>query len=235
MSYFNHYQRVNDLSEEGRRSHWRPFARTIGHFLPVDKNARIVDVGCGAGILLEWLSAQGFSNARGLDSDRGQIDYCLSMELHAEHTHDTAMSLAAFEDIDLVILKDVLEHVSVDEVDCLLSAARKALAPGGRVYVSVPNAAASFSGYWLYNDPTHFRSYTKSVLELQLLEAGFKIVHEGTDDNFAFSSAMGVARLVVRSVFRFFRRLEALGEFGSDGLRMPLGLNLVMVAEVDDS
>lgn len=230
MGYFEHYQRVNNLSEAGRRSHWRSFARTVGRFLPANRAAHIVDVGCGAGLLLEWLNSCGYSNAKGIDPDQGQVDFCKSLGLNAAQVADSAQWLRELSELDMVVFKDVLEHVQEDEVVRLLAAAHKALSPEGVLYVSVPNAAASFSNFWLYNDPTHLRSYTEKVLSLQLISAGFNVVHVGDDETYLVGSLAGVPRLIIRTIFRFIRRIEAIGEFGADGLRMPLGLNLMIVA-----
>lgn len=230
MDYFEHYRRVNDLGESGRRSHWRPFARTLGRFLPNDKRAVIVDVGCGAGILLEWLRGSGYNNACGIDPDAGQVDFCRQLGVSAEQVSDSALWLADKTDIDMVICKDILEHIQADQVRAILLAAQRALKPDGKLYISVPNALSSMAAFWLYNDGTHLRSYTERVLGLELERAGFRVVAVGDDDNMAVAGAAGLIRLAVRSVFRLVRRLEAIGEFGKDGLRVPLGLNLVMVA-----
>lgn len=230
MNYFEHYRRVNNLSENGRQSHWGPFERTIGRFLPEAKEAGVIDVGSGAGILLEWLSVKGYKKCIGLDTDEGQVAFSRSLGLQAEQVADTAAALSDYEDMELIIFKDVLEHMPEGDVMKVLVAARRALSPGGHVYVAVPNATASFATYWRYIDGTHLRSYTSAVLRLNLEMAGFRVVHVGDDDTLSFSSLMGIGRLIIRSVFRFFRRIEAIGEFGGEGLRMPLGLNLVMVA-----
>ncbi|WP_372778323.1 class I SAM-dependent methyltransferase [Litorivivens sp.] len=233
MNYFEHYKRVNNLSESGRQSHWGPFERTIGRFLPEAKDVGVIDVGCGAGILLEWLSVKGYKNCTGLDRDEGQVAFSRSLGFQAEQVDDTAAALSAYEDMQFIIFKDVLEHMPENEVSKVLEAARRALSPGGRIYVSVPNAAASFAPYWRYNDGTHLRSYTSAVLGLHLEMAGFRVIHVGDDDTLSFSSLMGIGRLLIRTLFRCVRRIEAIGEFGSDGVRMPLGLNLVVVAESD--
>ena len=234
MDYFEHYKCVNDLSDDGRRKHWGAFSKTIGRFLPEDRAARIVDVGCGAGLLLEWLQYKGYSNARGIDPDQGQVEFCRSLGLQATQVDVSSEWLTQQENLDIVVFKDILEHIPEEEVARLLDAAKASLAPEGKLYISVPNAAASYAGYWLYNDPTHLRSYTSQVLSFRLKASGLRVVHVGDDDTLLIGSLAGIPRLVFRSIFRFIRRLEAMGEFGADGMRMPLGLNLVVVAALDD-
>lgn len=230
MDYFEHYKRVNDLSDRGRRSHWKPFEKTLGRYLPRNKDAVIVDVGCGAGILLEWLHSQGYRNASGLDPDPGQIAFCQQLGVPAVQVDDSAGWLDQTSGIDIVICKDILEHIPEDQVRAILVAARKSLKPGGTLYISVPNALSSLASFWLYNDGTHLRSYTERVLGLELARAGFEVVVVGDDDNWAISSLSGIVRLILRTCFRLVRRLEVVGELGAGGLRVPLGLNLVMVA-----
>ncbi|MBN49049.1 MAG: hypothetical protein CMN85_05860 [Spongiibacteraceae bacterium] len=230
MNYFEHYQRVNDLSREGRQRHWQPFEKTLARFLPGNRDAVIVDVGCGAGILLEWLQSKGYRNASGIDPDQGQIAFCKQLGVPAEQVSDSAGWLENKSGIDLLICKDILEHIPEDQVRAILSAARQSLKPGGQLYISVPNALASLAPFWLYNDGTHLRSYTERVLGLELARAGFDVVSVGDDDTWAVGGAAGLVRLALRTLFRFVRRLEVLGELGADGLRVPLGLNLVMVA-----
>ena len=231
MNYFEHYQRVNDLSESGRRSHWRPFEKTLGQYLPEHKASTIVDVGCGAGILLEWLGSKGYKNARGIDPDVGQIAFCQQLGVAAEQAIDSAKWLGERRDLDLIICKDILEHIPETSVRSLLVAARKSLAIDGTIYISVPNALSPLAPFWLYNDPTHLRSYSERVIGLELLQAGFEVVAVGDDDTWVIGGLAGIVRLALRTCFRFIRRLEVIGELGSDGLRVPLGLNLVIVAK----
>ncbi len=235
MDYFEHYRRVNDLSEKGRRSHWKPYDKTVGLFLPTDPDATIVDVGCGAGILLEWLKARGYGYARGIDIDADQVAFCSQLGVQAEQVMDAALWLAdKRNEIDLLIIKDVLEHVSNDQVKEILLAAKAALKPNGVLYIAVPNAASSFASLWRYVDITHMRSYSDVVLRTEIERAGFDVTAVRDDDTWAIGSLAGILRLTLRTMFRFVRRLEALGEFGFNGLKIPLGLNLVMVAKPSD-
>lgn len=234
MDYFEHYKRVNDLSDEGRRSHWKPLESKIGRFLPVNKEAAIVDVGCGAGVLLEWLQAKGYRQVAGIDPDRGQVEFCRGLGMRAEQVVDTAGWLREQNGIDLLVMKDVLEHIPADQVTDILIASAAALADHGRIVILVPNAVASTATYWRYLDATHLRTYTEIVMRVELEHAGFHIDHVGDDDTWVAGSIAGLIRLFLRTLFRGFRRLEVIAEFGAEGLRMPLGLNLIIVARVND-
>lgn len=229
MDYFETYKRVNDLTDNGRQSHWKPFDKTVGRFLPPNKDAVVIDVGCGAGIMLEWLHKRGYSKAVGIDPDEGQIAFCRELGLPAEQAADSAEWLAN-KRADMLICKDILEHIPQEQVRAILAAAKKTLGEGGVLYIAVPNAASSFASLWRYLDVTHLRSYGVHSLRLELECAGFQVVAVRDDDTWVVGSVAGLFRLALRTVFRSVRRLQSIAEFGDDGLRMPLGLNLVMVA-----
>jgi len=229
-SYFDHYASVNDLSPRGRRGHWRHLDLTLGPHLPHPQGQpRVVDIGCGAGILLEWLRERGYPRACGVDIDAGQVDFARGLGLDATRTDDVTGWLEGRQ-ADVVVLKDVLEHLEEAQAEALLRTVARQLAPGGIVYLTVPNAGASFASYWRYVDGTHLRSYTAHSLRWRLAGAGLELQHLGSDDVWAAGSALGHLRLALRRAFRLLRRLEALAEFGHEGLDLPLGLNLVAVA-----
>jgi 2-polyprenyl-3-methyl-5-hydroxy-6-metoxy-1,4-benzoquinol methylase len=232
-SYFEHYARVNDLSERGRHGTWRYFDKTLGPVLPHDKDARIVDIGCGVGLVLEWLKARGYRNAAGVDSDEGQVGFARGLGLDVSHSTDTTLWLRSQQAARLIVLKDVLEHVPyVASID-LMRAACHALDDEGSLYIAVPNANSSFATRWRYIDATHLRSYTEHSLHWDLLQAGLTAVSIRDDTAWTPGSLAGVVQQGVRAVFRLLRRIECIAEFGRDGIHAPLGLNLVALARAD--
>lgn len=233
--YFEFYSQVNDLSADGRRSHWPYLDRVLGPRLPpAATKPRILDIGCGAGIVLEWLRHRGYALARGIDSDAGQVEFAAGLGLDVARVDDVASWLAGQPAADFVILKDVLEHVAAEQVENLLVAVRDHLAPRGNLYLAVPNASSSFAARWRYIDATHRRSYTEHSLRWQLGSAGLRITELSGDDVWAVGSPLGHAQQLLRRCFRLWRRLEALAEFGAEGLKMPLSLNLVAMVERDE-
>jgi 2-polyprenyl-6-hydroxyphenyl methylase/3-demethylubiquinone-9 3-methyltransferase len=99
---------------------------------------RVLDVGCGAGLLSEPLSQRG-AQVVGVDASRGNIE---AARLHAAERQvpvdyrlgEPADVLGADERFDVVLALEVVEHVS--DVPTFLQAAAQRLAPGGLLLVS---------------------------------------------------------------------------------------------------
>ena len=86
---------------------------------------------------------------------------------------------------DAIVLADIIEHLRDPSV--LLARVRDALAPDGRVFISVPNIAnvtvrlGLLFGVFEYRergilDETHLRFYTMRTIKREIDRAGFKIV-----------------------------------------------------------
>lgn len=174
IDYGIHYRVWHDDSAE----HAAVMASLLGPqlqpYLPCDREARCLDIGCGMGFAIQALQDVGFKNVRGIDIDRSQVDAAVRRGLPVEQVDDTPSYLAAHPSaFDVILLLDVLEHIPVGEELPALRAAYGALRPGGRIIVQVPNANAACSARWRYIDFTHANSFTEHSLAFVLANAGF--------------------------------------------------------------
>ena len=99
---------------------------------------RVLDVGCGQGELLQWLVEHGFE-ADGIEPSDDAAALARERGLNArtatlEELLEDSDRLSAY---DAVLLLNVLEHVP-DPVG-MLEGIRRLLAPGGLLYIRVPN------------------------------------------------------------------------------------------------
>lgn len=172
--------RKRDLSQYHRR--W-------SKFLPSDKTAPILDIGCGGGEFLYFLKQQGFTDLQGIDVSPEQVEIARGLGLsdvelsdgqkYLENTAKCFQVIAAFS---------VLEHLTRDEMFTLLDRIVAALRPGGLFLAVVPNSLSPFGCRVRYADVTHEQSFTpRSILQilgvvglepLAILERG-PIVHGG--------------------------------------------------------
>ncbi len=239
IDYSLHYAKWHDHSDAHYAFNAAFYARLLRPVLPMlPLDSRILDVGCGSGLLVHALLELGYAQSRGIDSSAQQITVArqrgLPCELsEAAHIHRLADTRPG--ELDAIFLMDVLEHVPVAEQMALVQALQRLLAPGGRLVVSVPNANSSFASRWRYLDWTHQCLFTEHSLEFVLLNQGFTDIRflpyeygEAPRWPYAHRPAFWVAAL--RRLVRGFRRLEAIGEMGRQGLHVPLGPNLLAVA-----
>ncbi len=95
----------------------------------VPKTRKILDLGCGEGVLVEKYRKQGY--------DIAGLDYQFSSEsvMKGNILHMTLED----NSYDLVLLFDVLEHFSFGDQRQALKEINRILKPGGKLFMTVPN------------------------------------------------------------------------------------------------
>ena len=232
MDYYRDYfSRLNDLSPAGRRKTWFDLERQYRHYLPTHQDSRILDFGCGAGRMLEWLrDACGYTCLGGVDVSPGQVAFARSIGLDVAESPDPVAWLRAQPPYDIIFIIDVLEHLPEETVAATLQAAHVSLKQNGSLVIRVPNASAAFATRYRYHDPTHMRLYTELSLRTHLIATGYDEIRVLGDDVWAVRSVSGAVRLAMRSISRLSQRFAAIGEFGPEGFHIPLSLNLIAAA-----
>jgi 2-polyprenyl-3-methyl-5-hydroxy-6-metoxy-1,4-benzoquinol methylase len=146
-------------------------------YLPHDRGARVLDVGCGAGDLVQLLHEQGFRAAAGVDVSAEQVALAASRGVQGVREGDLLEQLAQESGaLDAVVALDVLEHFSPDETLGVLDAIAGSLRPGGVLIARTPNATSPFAGRYRYGDLTHGLSYTTRSLKQALAAAHFSSI-----------------------------------------------------------
>lgn len=138
---------------------WDPvFRHLLGSGL-VAPRTRVLDIGCGQGLLASLLAAAGSCAHRGgWPADWAEAPTGARVTGIEVVPRDVARARAAlgaeadivcgdmrhtaFPDADTIVLLDVLHYVSVAEQDEILARARSALADGGRLLLRVGDAAS---------------------------------------------------------------------------------------------
>ena len=151
---------------------------------------RLLDFGCGGGLLAVEAARAGAAQVVGMDAEPGILAAAgllaarrgVGPELRLV-CRDRLPAPGAYGRFDLIVVKDVLEHIP-DDASFLRSASRL-LRPGGGLVVATQNAwSLNFlleGGYhrllrrehdWWGWDPTHLRFYSPRRLRAALQAAG---------------------------------------------------------------
>ena len=214
------------------------YRRVLGPHLAAEKAAPVLDVGCGGGYALAALREMGFTRLAGVESDAGQVASCGKKGLSVELAADTLAFLnERVGNFQLILCLDVIEHIPHNAQLPFAAALAAALAPGGTLVCTVPNANSTLAGRWRYNDWTHHCSFTEHSLDLLLHSAGFTDIRVSEVEfltrpaNWWLPFASGARHWWAFRFFRCWRRLEVMAELGPQhGRTVPLSLNLLGVA-----
>jgi 2-polyprenyl-3-methyl-5-hydroxy-6-metoxy-1,4-benzoquinol methylase len=130
----------------------------------VRRRDRIIEFGCGTGVMIALPLARLGHAVLGVDTDRASIE--AGRALFAKH----GLSGGRLDVVDLsavpwrpdvVIASEVLEHLPDRELEAVLRAIRGKLGPGGRLLVTVPNGY----GWFEFEHFLWFRSGLGRLLE----------------------------------------------------------------------
>lgn len=238
IDYSIYYANWHDDSPEHYAETARFYRDLLAPILKVlDKSACVLDIGCGTGLLVNALRSFGYANTEGIDLSPRQIEVARSTGLPCTLVDEQYLERRAEAEpgsLDAIFLMDVLEHVPVASQMAFVGAISLLLKPAGMLVISVPNANSSFASRWRYNDWTHTSAFTEHSLEFVVKNQGFRQVayfpyEYGERPRFPYIHRPSFWTWLLRCVVRGFRRLEAIGEFGRQGLNMPLSLNLLAV------
>lgn len=189
----------------------------LSHGLP--PGARVLDVGCGRGVLLGPLADRGFE-VHGIELS---ADAIRGVDPRADIRIAPRLGDARFEDdfFDQVIIWHVLEHI--EDPAHTIAECRRILRPGGRLIVAVPNFSslqARWSGpSWFHLDaPRHLYHFPLAALTRLLRDHGFEVRSEHH-----FSLRQNPFGWIQSALNRFTRLptnglYELMHESGSDAL-----------------
>ena len=223
----------------GRR---RIVSAVLDRHLERDPERLILDAGCGAGGMLDTLSAHG--RVRDIEPDPGAVRWCHEhFPTHRVDVGSIPEALPTSAELDLITAFDVIEHVEDDTA--ALAAFATALRPGGHLLITVPALPWLWSAHDERNQ--HFRRYTASTLDAVTLAAGLTIVHRTYYNTALLPLAAG------RRMFERVRPSEPESDlflpsrpmngalaaiFGAERhivsrRRLPIGVSLLVLARAD--
>lgn len=137
----------------------------LDQWMPQDgRNLRILDVGCGTGLMLGKLKAMGL-NPVGADLHTLSMQYCRKRMIEKLVRADVTNLPFPDNSFDVILALDLIEHVEDDKG--LLREFHRVAAPGAKVLITVP----AHPYLWSEHDEAlhHYRRYRKKPF-LRLLK-----------------------------------------------------------------
>lgn len=176
-NYFStSYLPRNDVSEAGMKSATATYRRQFAEYLPTNRRAPILEIGCGVGGFLNCCRELGYSDVHGIDISADQVEFCRSSGFpNVEHADALTYLRSENHQYHVVVMSDVLEHIERGEVLPTLSAVLESLEPGGRLILRVPNLSNPWNLRTRYVDFTHEVGFTTESIAQVLRMSGFEV------------------------------------------------------------
>jgi len=152
-----------------------------GGFSKYRKTNRLLDVGCGAGLLLQAARENGW-DAQGVDVSISSVEHVRSLGFEVLHGELDKLQLAG-EQFDVITAAEIVEHL-FDPVT-VLKEAHRLLRPGGLLWVTTPHAQSIAArvmklDWRIVCPPEHLQWFSVKGLRIALKRAGFHQVHMET-------------------------------------------------------
>lgn len=174
------------------------------YFSNLDKNAKILDIGCGTGGNIQLLK-ENYENIIGIDNNDFALQYCKEKGLDNVIKGNLPDSIDVEDNsIDLILLFDVLEHIEEDEKS--LSVLKNKLKNGGHILLTVP----AFPFLWSKHDEGfhHKRRYKLKQLKKMFESLDFKIIKA----SYLYFLLFPVV-LIMRILKQIFKRYSKMDDF----------------------
>jgi len=172
------FARSNLFSVEEYENSAMDFDSHYGNFLPVDRDAPIIDIGCGAGHFLYYLKKKGYSNFLGIDISAGQVEFCRNnISPNVELADAFEFLTNKINVYGVISANDVLEHIPKEKVIPFLKLIYQALMTRGILFLRLPNMSNPFALDSRYRDFTHECGFTEKSIYQVLYVAGFRDIH----------------------------------------------------------
>ena len=214
---------------------WDIIKRLIKEY---QKEAKILEMGCSAGLLIKELHDSGFTDIHGIDISKDAIKIAKEKGIKNIEVSDAAKTKFKNKTFDVIIASDILEHIQDDHKT--IFEWKRLLKENGTLIIFVP----AFMSLWSKHDEVnkHFKRYKNKEL-IELAERDFNIIKKGYW-NFSLFFPMFVLRKLKKKenddlyntgnlVNKLLLKLLTLENyFIEKGLSFPVGVSTFVVAKL---
>lgn len=158
------------MAPDRRRARvWAVITRYLERVAPIKPEDRVLDLGSGYCDFINQVRAR----------QRHARDYSPVVKEHAASEVSTSVGSCASLDglkdgsFDVAFASNLLEHLTIEEIQATLRECLRVLAPGGRLVILQPNFAKCYKSF--YDDYTHKSPLTDHSLRDLCLAAGLRV------------------------------------------------------------
>ena len=203
-------------------------------YLPIlkqfKKDVRILELGCGRGIFLEFLMNNEYKNVFGIDVSKEQIDIAKAKNLNTEEIGVLEYLKSNNEKFDLIFAIDLIEHFHKDELIHLFEGIYNKLNNNGAFVFHTPNGLGINANRIIFGDLTHSTVFTPNSATQILKLVGFNKINFFETEPYA-KNVNGTLRLLLWKIVKLFLNVIRLIETG--GTEKILTQNFIGVAFKD--
>ncbi len=218
-NYGHDFQDAGESFDHQGAQRWgQAQAYRLQMWLPDSREARILDLACGAGKLLCFFKDNGYKNLTGIDISPDQVALARQVTTDVvqgnvlEHLEQNPASY------DLITAFDIIEHFHKDEVLRFLDGCYAALKPNGRLILQTPNADSPWGTMLRYGDFTHETCFNSNALSRLLQIIGFQQTEARETGPVPWGYSMAsTIRYLIWQLIRGGLMLWNLAETGSKG------------------
>ena len=152
-------------------------------WLPADRDAAILDLGCGSGRVLHYLSALGYTQLEGVDRDAESLKVIGELPGVRLDCCDVSAEYLAQRPgrYKLIVLRQMIYYVDRGQVMAFLAALKSALADDGLLIVEFFNGSLLSSRMTELKDPFIRTAYTEHAMRRLFDASGLRTRHIGPE------------------------------------------------------
>lgn len=213
VSTFKKY--IGDESSLNINSQYELYKRW---YLPLLKgfnnNSAIIDIGCGTGLMLQFLRQNGYNNLYGIDISQQQVDKTKEKGLSADVYNIFDFLNNNSKKFDIIFAMDIVEHFYKEELFNFFSGMFNILNENGIIIIHTPNGDGLFSRHAIYGDLTHLTIFNSNSISQILRLSGFEEI-KCYETGPTSKNLKGIIRLIlwkfIKVIFKAIRTIETGG------------------------
>ncbi len=168
------YQNYFTVSSWKFQPHTSRLIELMKQILGMNKDTKILDIGCNDGSFLKELMDHGIKKVRGIEPTLDAYNLCLKDNLDVEKGFFPTVNTQKNE-YDIIVFRQVLEHII--DLDTFLSGVKIALKNAGGIVIEIPDTSFNLEhlDFTLWEE--HVNYFTLNTLRKLLAKHGIEIIH----------------------------------------------------------